>query len=80
MMINDGSSPYRERFITVRTIYQDLINNFLFYLHISHSIIVKLSLQKTKPLLPEFILNFYMTKIYIRFLLTLNSGSGQYTM
>ena len=38
MMTNDGSSPYTEQFITVQTIYHDLINNFLFYLHISHSI------------------------------------------
>ena len=66
-MTNGGSPPYTDSFITVRTIYHNLINNFLFYLHkyftfysIDHWKIISSRNQNIfTGKLPQFILNFY---------------------
>ena len=66
IMTNCGSSPYTDSFITVRTIYHNLINNFLFYLHkyftfysIDHWKIISSRNQNIfASKLPQFILNF----------------------
>ena len=66
-MTNCGSSPYTDSFITVRTIYHNLINNFLFYLHkyftfysIDH---LKIRISRKQNIftgkLPQSILNLY---------------------
>ena len=67
IMTNCGSSPYTDSFITVRTIYHNLINNFLFYLHkyftfysIDH---LKIRISRKQNIftgkLPQSILNLY---------------------
>ena len=73
IMTNCGSPPYTDSFITVRTIYHNLINNFLFYLHkyftfysIDHlKIIISRNQHIFAGKLPAFILNFYPAHIHL---------------
>ena len=74
IMTNCGSPPYTDSFITVRTIYHNLINNFLFYLHKYFTIYSidhwKISISRNQHIFAgknwrKFILNFYTTWIHL---------------